>query len=449
MDDTRRLAPATRLKLWDLGSGTCVRTLSGHRGSVTAVEFAANAWRALSGSSDQTARLWDLNSGETLVSLEGHSDAINAVLLDAGGIRGATASVDRSVKIWRLDELRASEATGAHAGAVTCLVFSPDGRLCASGGSDGRVTVREARSGGVVCTIEAHAAPVRSLAFTADSSCVLSGGIENRYVLWTIDSGEGAWMPIRHTAPIDYCAFSATARYLATSCGDRFVYLWDVPSGTVVERYGTRRLFDHLILPSRQRRRPPESDEYLDTYLSGESIYEVMIVRVSRDGRYAVFSATTRDESRNGPRERGSLSGQRTGACLLVLKLGTGEIHAVTSAHAEPATAFDLDEERMRLLWARPDHSLELWDLRRERRLATLRGHTEKVNAVAFSSDGTRAMSCARDRSARVWHLDSGQQAAAFTADSALRSLAIAPNDDTIAVGDVSGRVHLLRLEES
>jgi WD40 repeat protein len=439
------------VKLWDLRSGSCLRTLSGHRGSVTAVEFAANAWRALSGSSDQTARLWDLNSGETLVSLEGHSDAINAVLLDAGGIRGATASVDRSVKIWRLDELRAPEATGAHAGSVMCLVFSPDGRLCASGGSDGRVTVRETRSGRVVRTIEAHTAPVRSLAFTADSSCVLSGGIENRYVLWTIDSGEGAWMPIRHTAPIDYCAFSATARYLATSCSDRLVYLWEVPSGTVVERYGTRRLFDHLIVPAPQRCRLPDTDEYLDTYLPGERIYDVMIIRVSRDGRYVVFSATTRDEDavQNGPRERGSSSGKRTGACLLVLELGTGEIHVVTSAQAEPATAFALDAERMRLLWARADHSLELWDLRSERRLATLRGHTEKVNAVAFSGDGTRAMSCARDRSARVWHLDSGQQAAAFTADSALRSLALAPHDDTIAVGDVSGRVHLLRLEVS
>jgi WD40 repeat protein len=75
-----------------------------------------------------------------------------------------------------------------------------------------------------------------------------------------------------------------------------------------------------------------------------------------------------------------------------------------------------------------------------------MRGHTQKVNAVEFSRDGRRAISCGRDRSARVWNVETGEQLAGYTADSALRSMAVAP-DDTIAVGDVGGRIHILRLD--
>ena len=45
-----------------------------------------------------------------------------------------------------------------------------------------------------------------------------------------------------------------------------------------------------------------------------------------------------------------------------------------------------------------------------------------------------------------MWDLKIAAQIAVFTFDSALRSLAFSPEDDTLAVGDVTGRVHLLRL---
>jgi WD40 repeat protein len=330
-------------------------------------------------------------------------------------------------------------------------VFSADGRICASGGVDGRVMIREVESGRVVRVIEAHSAPVRSLAFTADGYCVLSGGLDDQYWLWAIENGAASWLPIRHTSPIDYCALSTTARYLTTSCADRFVYIWDVPSGALVERIGTRRLFDHLIAPSMLRRELPDSEYYRDRYFPGESIYHVATVRMSPDGAHALFCATTRVAaslrgggvrvSANEP--SGSISDS---ACLLALNIGTGEVHSIAMSQTQPVSAFAVDANATRLLWAKADHALELWDLRREVRIATLRGHREKVNAVGLSRDGKRAISCSRDRSVRVWDLLTVTEVAAFTADSALRSLALAPDDEVLAVGDTAGRVHFLRL---
>jgi WD40 repeat protein len=436
------------VKLWNVDTGACVCTMKGHASSVTSVALAATGWRAVSGSSDQTARLWDLSTGSMLATLDGHSDAVTAVALDASGLHAATGSIDRSVKLWHLDDLRPGPSRVAHAGAVVALEFSEDGRLCASGGNDGHVVVREVESGRIVGSSNTHKAPVRSLAFTADGACVLSSGIDQSYWLWTIDDDSTVWIPVRHTAPVSYCALSARARYLVTSCGDRFVYVWDVPSGALVERYGTRRLFDHLITPVARRRMLPATDENLDRYLSGEAVYDVGLVRVNSSGSHAVLSATVRDTStakhsvEHVPRE------VNEGACLLVLDLATRQVQSLTTGQAEPVSAFAVDDGAKRLLWAKADDTIELWDLERAVSLATLRGHSEKVNAVAFShDDGQYVMSCSRDRTARAWDAATGQQLAAYTADSALRSIALSPRDEVVAVGDVAGRVHLLRFE--
>jgi WD40 repeat protein len=368
------------------------------------------------------------------------------VSIDASGTRAATGSDDRTIKRWRLDDLRPVALRPTHGGGVTAIVFNADGRLCASGGGDGRVIVRDVASGRVIRTINAHTAPVRSLAFTDDDACVLSSGLEQVYRMWNLDDGAEIWMPIRHSAPVNYCAMSARARHLTTACSDRWVYVWEVPGGALMERYGTRRLFDHLITPSPKRRDLPDA-YYGDRYLPGEDLYDVALIRMSSDGMHAVLSATLR-ESERAARKSGIVKPARDGACLLVLNLRSGQVQSLTVAQAEPVVAFAIDEEAIRLAWAHANHSIHVWDLPGEKRLVTLQGHTERINAVSFTGDGRHVLSCGHDRTLRVWSAATGQEVAAYTADAALRSLASATQGNVIAAGDNSGRVHLLQLEE-
>ncbi|HEU4689481.1 MAG TPA: NB-ARC domain-containing protein [Vicinamibacterales bacterium] len=433
------------IKLWDLTTGACAQTMTGHESRVTTVAIAADAWRALSGSADQTARLWDLHSGQRLATLDGHSDAVTAVSIDASGTRAATGSADRAIKLWRLDDLRPFAPRPTHNGAVTTIVFNADGRLCASGGGDGRIIVREIESGRVLQTIDAHTAPVRSLAFTDDGACVLSSGVEHVYRMWNLDDGGGVWMPIRHAAPVDYCAMSARARHLITACSDRWVYVWEVPGGVLVERYGTRRLFDHLIDPSPRRGDLPD-ELFGDRYIQGEDVYDVALIRMASDGAHAVLSATLREAaSERGESRR--VRASRDGACLLVLDLRSTQVQSLTVRQTEPVVAFAIDEPATRLAWAQASHVINVWDLPGRAPLATMRGHSERINAVAFTRDGRFVVSCSRDRTLRVWDAATGQQVAAYTADAALRSLATAPSGSFVTAGDTSGRVHILRLD--
>jgi len=88
------------VRLWDVGSGRELRTLSGHTAAVTSVAFAPK--EALLASSDESAaiRIWDAGSGRELRSLHGHTDLVESVAFAPDGRMLASASADSTLRLW-------------------------------------------------------------------------------------------------------------------------------------------------------------------------------------------------------------------------------------------------------------------------------------------------------------------------------------------------------------
>jgi len=111
------------LNVWDLESGTCLRTLIGHTDQVNAVALTPDGCCAVSASTDKTLKVWDLNSGTCLHTLIGHSDEVNAVALTPDGCCAVSASTDNMLKAWDLE-------------SGTCLAsFSGESKMAAVGSS--------------------------------------------------------------------------------------------------------------------------------------------------------------------------------------------------------------------------------------------------------------------------------------------------------------------------
>jgi WD40 repeat protein len=98
-----RFSQSGQVYLWELSTGRCLRTFTGHTDAVTSVCLSFDGRHVLSGSVDRTVRLWDVLSGRCLRTFAGHTDAVTAVVLRSDSGYGLSASADGTVKVWVLD----------------------------------------------------------------------------------------------------------------------------------------------------------------------------------------------------------------------------------------------------------------------------------------------------------------------------------------------------------
>lgn len=165
------------LKIWDVTTGYCVKTLSGHAAWVRDVVPSPDGRYLFSAGDDRVARLWDVSSGETKATFLGHEHNIECVALapfttyphlaPLAGYKKpppasssaefvATAGRDKIIRLWDARGNLLKTLVG-HDNWVRSITFHPGGKYLISVSDDKTIRCWDlTQECKCVRTVEAH-----------------------------------------------------------------------------------------------------------------------------------------------------------------------------------------------------------------------------------------------------------------------------------------------------
>jgi WD40 repeat protein len=145
---------------------------------------------------------------------------------------------------------------------------------------------------------------------------------------------------------------------------------------------------------------------------------------------------------------RSPLSAADAGSELVSLwELETGRPIRTLTAHTQAVRAVAITADVKLIVSASEDQTIKVWDVQTGRVLRTLAGHTSAVTSVAVTANGRRVVSASSDYTIKAWDVERAMALTTFHCDASPQCCVLAEENLVIA-GDLSGRLHFLRLEE-
>ena len=400
--DGRRVVSGSKdntIRIWDMDSGECLKTLEGHHGDVTAVAVSPDGRRIVSGSADRTIRIWNMDSGECLKTSEGHHRGVTAVAVYSDGRHIVSGSFDCTIRIWDMDNGDCLKTLEGHQKWVTSVAVSPDGRRIVSGSYDRTIRIWDMDSWDCLKTLEGHQGGVEDVVVFIDGGRIVSGSGDRTIRIWDMDNGECLKTLEGHHEDVTTVAVSIDGRCIVSGSRDRTIRIWDMDSGECLKTLERHQDWVNAITVSIDGRRIVSgSDDHTIRIWdidSGDSLktlegYQggVKTVAMSKDGRCIVSGSWDRTIR---------IWGMDSGDCFKTLEGHTNGVRVVA-----------VSKDGRLIVSGSVDHTIRIWDMDSAECLKTLEGHKYIVNDVAVSIDGRRIVSGSGDGSICIWDMDSG-----------------------------------------
>ena len=191
------------IRVWNLEKRKCIRIISGHERDISALAVSANGRIIVSGSgcNDAKINVWDSEKGECLLTLEEKTDRINSVILTSdckhvisgGGFPKPSGAFwqgsDYSIRVWDIANGKCLKVLNGHKDSIEALIITADNKKLISGSHDGEIRIWDIEKGRCQATINTGSKPIRALDATADGKMAISSqGWDGIIHLWDIEA---------------------------------------------------------------------------------------------------------------------------------------------------------------------------------------------------------------------------------------------------------------------
>ena len=204
--DDRMLASASagQLKIWNLKTRSCLRTLD--CGQALCSTFLPGDRIVLLGTKSGDLEMYDISTSTLIETIPAHEgQAIWTLALAPDGRSVVTGSADKSAKFWRFDlvdeEIPGTRRTTQRlkltqtrqlkvSDDVLSLCFSPDGKVLAVATLDNTVKIFFVDSLKLFLTLYGHKLPVLNCSISSDSKVIATCSADKNVRIWGLDFGD-------------------------------------------------------------------------------------------------------------------------------------------------------------------------------------------------------------------------------------------------------------------
>ena len=334
----------------------------------------------------------------------------------------ASGSSDDTIKLWDIATGTLKNTLEGHTDSVRSVAFSPDGTTIASGSYDDTIKLWDVATGTLKTTLEGHKDDVNSVAFSPDGTTIASSSDDTTVILWDVATGTLKATLEGHKDKIHSVAFSPDGTTIASSSDNATVILWDVASG----------IFKANLIRGPRSWRAREAEFTFQYRAVG---YSIESIAFSPDGKMLASGVTEYLFFR-------STSEWSIGE-FAQIEYGDGPLQVEVN-----------DDNAQTWRWSDTwdavfyEFSIDLWDVATRKLKATLEGHEDDINSVAFSPDSKTLASGSRDDTVKLWDVTrqpkTPKATLSYHGDN-VTSVAFSPDSPILASSSVDGAVRLWR----
>ena len=216
------------IKLWNWHTGECLNTFTGHTGGVIGLHFEGNI--LASGSVDKLVKIWNFKE-QHCFCLRGHKDWVNAVKVDAASRTVFSASDDCTIRLWDLDTKSSIQTFEGHVGQVQQVVplpaeYEPEDTFL-NEQNDAESTSASQTD------LDPTSTPSTFENWPTDrprpARYVLTGALDDTIRLWDVTTGKCLKTFFGHVEGV--WALAADTLRVVSGAQDRMVKVWDARTG--------------------------------------------------------------------------------------------------------------------------------------------------------------------------------------------------------------------------
>ncbi|MFO7852001.1 MAG: TIR domain-containing protein [Bacteroidota bacterium] len=361
----------TVIKLWNYKDLEPRGELKGHTGRINYIKITPDGRYVISGSSDNSAKVWDTKTRQCIADFHKHTDRVVCVDISIDGKTGVSGGFDNMIYVWDIPAKKCIREFGVieDLGSALKLSINKD-ILYSCCGYDGRtvkstIKIWDLKSGECIKTLYGHEYSVRSLETTHDGKFLVSASLDKTIKVWNLNTYDCVKTIEGHVGPIISLKITPDLKYLISGGGghnDNTVRIWDIYKSKM----------------------PPEDTSYYRNFNH---------LHICQEGGFVVNSCRK---------------------IIQIRDLQNGRIKAELSGHKSHIKKLIVDKTGKRIISSSSDKSIRIWDLIKHECKAVLEGHTEGILDICLSGDRKKLVSCGLDRQLIEWDLEKNEKIRIF-----------------------------------